>query len=193
MDNLNSRNQTIMDYFQIIHRYIAPGSQTYPLYLIHCTLVAKLALEIGERLGLVMDSLRFIEEAAMLHDIGIVQTNMPVIFCSGPFSYLYHLTEGRRILEAEQLPHHAQVAQTHAGLSLAAERLSNAGIGGDLSTFMPQSIEEKIINFADLFYSKDTATLWRKRTVGEVHGNIKQFAPQNIALFAEWTEKFGVK
>lgn len=179
-----------MDYFRIIHNYIAPTSETYPLYLIHCTLVAKMALEIAERLALSAESQRFIEEAAMLHDIGIIHTNMPVIFCDGSLPYLYHLTEGRKILEQEGVLRHAQVAQRHSGLSLTAKGVTTAGFAMGIEQFMPQLIEEEIINFADLFYSKDVATLWRKRSVAEVRQSIDQYAPSNVGLFNQWVAKF---
>ncbi|MEZ4678824.1 MAG: HDIG domain-containing protein [Caldilineaceae bacterium] len=182
-----------MDYFSIIHRYLAPDSAAYPLYLIHCTLVAKLALEIAERLALDAAAQRFIEEAAMLHDIGIVRTQMPVIFCDGALPYLYHLTEGHKLLEAEGLPQHARVAQTHSGIVLTAEGLTAVGLTDDLGPFMPRSLEEKIINFADLFYSKDSATLWRNRSVIEARDSIEKFAPTNLILFDQWAATFGVQ
>ncbi|MCB0125527.1 MAG: HD domain-containing protein [Caldilineaceae bacterium] len=184
--------ESVLDYFSIIHRYLAPDSTAYPLYLIHCTLVTKLALEIAERLELDAAAQRFIEEAAMLHDIGIVRTQMPVIFCDGALPYLYHLTEGCKLLEAEGLLKHARVAQTHSGIVLTAERLRSVGLTADLIHFIPRSLEEKIINFADLFYSKDSATLWRERSVIEARNSIGKFAPANLALFDEWATTFGV-
>ena len=182
----------MLDYFRVIHRYIATDSAVYPLYLIHCTLVTKLALEIAERLELDATAHRFVEEAAMLHDIGIVHTQMPVIHCDGALPYLHHLTAGHKLLQAEGLPKHAQVAQTHSGISLTAEQLAAVGLTADLNHFMPRSLEEKIINFADLFYSKDSATLWRERSLIEARDSIAKFAPTNLALFDEWTATFGV-
>lgn len=179
-----------IDYFRIIHQHIPPTSQTYPLYLIHCTLVAKLALSIAERLGLSTASQQFVEEAAMLHDIGIVETNTPVVFCTGSLPYLHHLTEGRKLLEAANLSRHGQVAQTHAGISLTAQRLIEVDIALPLAQFLPQSIEEEIISFADLFYSKDVATLWRKRDVAEVRQAVAAIAPDNLDRLDEWIVKF---
>ena len=41
-----------VDYFRIIHKYIPPDSFTYPIYLIHCQLVANKALKIARALKL---------------------------------------------------------------------------------------------------------------------------------------------
>ena len=102
------------DVFRIIHKYIPPDSPTYPLYVIHCMLVAQRAVEIGQRLGLAAERVAFLEEAAMLHDIGIVATNTPSLFCTGTLPYLMHTVEGAKMLAAEGLPLHARVAERHA-------------------------------------------------------------------------------
>ena len=56
------------------------------LLLTHSTMVAEEALEAVGRhpeLHLDADSLEFIREAAMLHDIGIAQCDAPSIYCKG--------------------------------------------------------------------------------------------------------------
>ena len=61
----------MLDYLKIIHKYITPGTELYRFYMIHVTLVTSKALKIGNELKLASKQLEFIEEASMLHDIGI--------------------------------------------------------------------------------------------------------------------------
>ena len=179
-----------LDYFRIIHKYIPPDSPTYPIYLIHCQLVAHKALTIAKRLRLSDKKLTFIEEAAMLHDIGIIRTNTPDIFCYGDLPYLCHLSEGRAILEAEGLPRHALVAETHVGVGLTKEQIQEQGLPLPPRDMKPTTIEEEIISFADLFYSKNREKLWREKPLKKVRENIAKRGKDQLAILDDWIKRF---
>ncbi|MCE7984936.1 MAG: HD domain-containing protein [Caldilinea sp. CFX5] len=178
------------DYFRIIHKYIPPDSPTYPIYLIHCQLVANKALTIAKNLRLSEKKQTFIEEAAMLHDIGIIRTNTPDIFCYGDLPYLCHLSEGRAILEAEGLPRHALVAETHVGVGLTKEQIQEQGLPLPHRDMKPTTIEEEIISFADLFYSKNSEKLWREKPLKKVRENIAKRGKDQLAILDDWIKRF---
>jgi len=178
------------DYFRIIHKYIPPDSPTYPIYLIHCQLVANKALTIAKHLRLSAKKQTFIEEAAMLHDIGIIRTNTPDIFCYGDLPYICHLSEGRAILEAEGLPRHAIVAETHVGVGLTKEQIQVQGLPLPLRDMKPTTIEEEIISFADLFYSKNSEKLWREKPIKKVRENIAKRGKEQLAILDDWIKRF---
>lgn len=69
-----------MTYQEIIDKYYPAGSPLRDIYMRHCRSVADLALEIAARRRLPLDPAE-IEEAAMLHDIGIFLTDAPGIEC----------------------------------------------------------------------------------------------------------------
>ncbi len=179
-----------IDYFRIIHQYIPPDSAVYPLYVIHCQLVTRKALLIAERLGLADERKQFIEEAAMLHDIGIVRTDTPKLFCYGEQPYLMHLVEGRNILEAEGLSRHGQVAATHGGAGIKKEQIIQNSLPLPHEDFVPQSIEEEIISYADLFFSKNPKKLWRERSVKKVRKNVAQYGEEPRQVLDSWIERF---
>jgi uncharacterized protein len=179
-----------LDYFRIIHKYIPPDSPTYPIYLIHCQLVANKALTIAKRLQLSTKKQSFIEEAAMLHDIGIIRTNTPDIFCYGDLPYICHLSEGRAILEAEGLPRHAVVAETHVGVGLTKEQIEAQGLPLPQRDMKPTTIEEEIISFADLFYSKNSEKLWREKPLKKVRENIAKRGNDQLAILDDWIKRF---
>ena len=177
-------------YFQIIHKYIDPNSPVYPIYMVHCSLVANKALLIAKRLHLSLESQTFIEEAAMLHDIGIVRTNTPDIYCYGDLPYLCHLTEWRKMLEAEGLPLHAIVAETHVGVGLSKEQILAQNLPLPPRDIKPTTIEEEIISFADLFFSKNPEKLWRERTLKKVRENVAKRGKEQSATLEDWIKRF---
>ena len=179
-----------VDYFKIIHKYIPPDSPTYPLYIIHCQLVANKALKIAERLRLSKMSKRFIEEAAMLHDIGIIRTNTPDLFCTGELPYICHVVEGRKILAAEGLPRHARVAESHIGVGLTKEDILEQALPLPLQEIFPESLEEQIISFADFFYSKDADKLWKEKSLTKIRKSVAKRGAQKAAILEGWIEQF---
>lgn len=120
---------------------------------VHSRLVADKALECARRRGLHVD-LEFVEEAAMLHDIGIIRCDAPDIHCPGELPYICHGVVGRQILEAEGLPRHALVCERHTGAGLTVEDIVNQNLPLPHRDMTPQTLEEKLICYADKFYSK---------------------------------------
>lgn len=137
---------------EIISKYYTPGRLRH-LLEVHSRLVADLALECAKRSGLEMD-LEFVEQAALLHDIGIVRCNALSIYCEGTMPYICHGVEGRKILEAEGLPRHALVCERHTGAGLTIEDIREQHLPLPLRDMTPHTLEEKAICYADKFYSK---------------------------------------
>ena len=66
---------------------------------------------------------QFVEEAAMLHDIGIIFCNAPKIYCMGPHKYIEHGYLGAELLRKEGFPKHALVAERHTGTGITIEQV----------------------------------------------------------------------
>lgn len=110
-----------------------------------------MALAHARRLGVDLD---FVSRAAMLHDIGVVRVDAPSISCLGTAPYICHGVEGRAILEAEGLPIEALVCERHTGSGLSAAQISAQGLPLPHRDMLPLSLEEKLICYADKFFSK---------------------------------------
>ncbi len=91
-----------MDVIKIIEKYYEPDSKAYYFLIHHSKLVAKKALQVAERVKELNPNFKFIEEAAMLHDIGIFMTHAPKIGCYGFHPYISHCYLGREIVEKEK-------------------------------------------------------------------------------------------
>ena len=93
----------------------------------------------------------------MLHDIGVGECDAPSIKCFGSAPYICHGIEGARILRAEGLPRHARVAERHTGSGLTAEEIKERNLPLPQQDFLPETLEERLICYADKFYSKSRA------------------------------------
>ncbi len=181
----------MIDYFQIIHKYIPPDSSVYRVYLPHVTLVTAKALRIAQHLGLSREQQRFIEEAAMLHDIGIVKVT--------PFSppteeqrpYICHAPLGRGLLEAEGLPRHALVAERHIGVGITKTEIEEQRLPLPARDMLPETQEERIIGWADLFYSKKPHRLWEEASYKHIERGLAKFGARQPEAFRQWSREFG--
>lgn len=183
----------MLDYFSIIHQYFPPNSPAYRIYLVHCTLVTNKALQIARKLKLSLQDQNFIEEAAMFHDIGIVRTQASQIGGTGNLPYICHGIAGGEILRAHGLPQHALVAERHVGVGLTKEYITAKQLPLPAQDFVPQTLPEKIITYADCFYSKHTDTLWIPDTAADIVAELEKFDPQDAKIFQIWQTEFEPK
>jgi len=157
--------------------------------MIHVTLVTSKALKIGNELKLASKQLEFIEEASMLHDIGICKVDAPEMGASGKLPYITHIIEGQKILQKENLPKHAQVALNHIGIGITKEEIIERALPLPPKNIKVETIEEKIISYADLFFSKDPESIWNEKTPHEVETELSKYGVDNVNIFHFWQKE----
>jgi uncharacterized protein len=175
-----------MDVIKIIEKYYEPDSKAYRFVLHHGMIVAKKALEVAERVKELKPDFNFIEEAAILHDIGIFMTYAPKIGCFGYHPYISHGYLGRELLEKEGLLKHAKVCETHVGVGLTEKDIEINNFPLPKRNMIPETLEEKIICFADKFYSKDENFLERQKSISEIRKMIRKYGDDKLRQFDEW-------
>ncbi len=175
--------------FRIIQKYYAPSSESYRILVIHSVLVASKALEIArayqQRHANTKLDLQFLEEAALLHDIGIFRCAAPEIHCFGAAPYIKHGIIGREILEKEGLSQHALVCERHTGAGLTKEDVLAQQLPLPVRDYLPLSLEEKIICLADRFYVKEPAALYRPLSVERIGEKMAQYGAGALARWKE--------
>ena len=181
-----------MDPIKIIQKHYQKNSKLYNLLLVHSKLVTKKALEIARNVPELKPDLKFIEEAAMLHDIGIIFTNTPKIHCFGEHKYIEHGYLGRDLLEEEGLPKHALVAERHTGVGLTKEEIIKNKLPLPNRNMIPTSVEEKIISFADLFYTKVPGWETQEVPISEIKRKLAKHGKKNIIIFEQWCKDFKI-
>lgn len=178
----------MVDIIKIIDRYYK-DADLRQLLLTHSRLVAAKALECARRRAPHAD-MQFIREAAMLHDIGIVRCNAPSIFCRGDLPYICHGVAGREILEAESLPRHALVCERHTGSGISKEEIISRQLPLPRRDMLPLSLEEKLICYADKFFSKSGDPHWQK-DVEMVMNEMARFGRDSLDRFIRLHQQFG--
>lgn len=158
----------------ILSHHYQPGTLLHHILYTHSLEIAQLAVSLAQRYGGEID-LPFVYEAALLHDIGIGYTNASSIACYGREPYSRHGYLGARLLREQwRLERHALVCERHTGSGISEterQELSLALPQG--RCYLPQSIEEKVICYADCFYSK--THLGIRKSYEEVHTKMEAF------------------
>ena len=183
----------MLDCLSIIQRYYTPGNDDYRVLVHHSRQVADLAVAIGERLverGVPLD-IEFVEEAALLHDIGMCRTDAPDIHCHGNEPYILHGIIGKRMLEDIGLYRHARVCERHTGTGITAEEIVAQHLPivppRDL---LPETVEEKLVCYADKFFSKSRLDEPRK-TLDQARRSLSKFGEDTLLRFNDLIALFG--
>ena len=177
-----------MDYYSIINKYYTDDDDLHSLLLKHSRQVADRCLQIAKKHPELPVDVQFLEEAAMLHDIGILRCNAPSICCHGTEPYIKHGLIGGQILRDEGCPRHARVAERHTGTGLTREQIERQHLPLPLDDFIPESLEEQIICYADRFYSKSRPD--RILTVAEAAQSLEKFGSDGVRKFLDWAAQF---
>jgi uncharacterized protein len=175
----------------IITDFHPVGSRSRDLLLRHGELVGRKALEILDRAPWLAADREFVIVSAMLHDIGIGLTHCPDLGCAGGLPYVCHGVAGRRILDDLGLQRHGLVCERHVGVGISAAQARRQCAALPVRDMLPLSLEERLICYADKFFSKtDNGRL--EKTLAEIIAGVKRYdadgANRFLALHRLFTE-----
>ena len=128
------------------------------------------------------------KEAALLHDIGIFQTNAPTIQCFGSHPYIAHGYLGAEILREEGFPQHALVCERHTGAGLSLQDIVDQQLPVPHREMLPITLEEQLICFADKFFSK--THLDEEKSVEKARHSIAKYGEEGLSRFDRWCSLF---
>ncbi len=179
-----------LDYNTILDKHYPAGRKVSGILHIHSRAVADEAIATATRLHLDIAT-DDIETAAMLHDIGIIRTNAPGIGCYGAAPYLCHGPIGADMLRADGVPEKfARVAERHTGAGLTTDEIASRHLPmPENRCYMPETLLEKLICYADCFYSK-SGDMARK-PLARVEASMERFGPDVLTRFKALHALFG--
>jgi uncharacterized protein len=178
----------MMNALTIIEKYYQKDSDLYNILVRHSNDVTNKALSIANNHPELAIDAEFVNEAAMLHDIGIFKTNAPSIKCFGTAPYLAHGYLGHEILDKLGYPKHGLVCERHTGTGLSREEITKNNLPLPHRDMRPVSIEEKVICFADCFFSKTRPE--RERSIDDVRQSLSKFGADSVRQFDQWCAIF---
>lgn len=175
----------MIDYEAIISKYCAGNAELQHILLTHSRQVADRALAILSKHPEWVESGEidpvFVEEAAMLHDIGVVLCDAPRIYCFGRHAYIEHGYLGAEILRQEGLPKHAAVAERHTGTGIDIEQIIREKLPIPIQDYTPRTLEEQLICYADKFYSK--TKLGQDKPMSKIRLHLWKYGSDTVARF----------
>lgn len=177
-----------MDYKSIIDKYYPEENALKSILMVHSSSVALKALRIVDAHPELQIDRRFVEEAAMLHDIGIFRCNAPGIHCHGTEPYILHGRIGAELLRAEGFPLHARVCERHTGAGITLQEILDQQLPLPHQDFQPETLEEQIVCYADKFFSK--TRLETEKTIEQAERSLAKFGPAGVERFRRWVQLF---
>ena len=167
-----------MNYEAIIDKYYPEDDALRRLLLKHSRQVADRCLLVARRHPELPLDVAFLEEAAMLHDIGIRWCHAPGIFCQGTEHYIRHGLIGAELLRREGLERHARVCERHTGTGITQEQIARQQLPLPLADYVPETLEEQLVCYADKFYSKSRPD--RELTVEQAAQSLAKFGAEGV-------------
>lgn len=184
----------MIDYNKIIDMYYPEAGRLRDILITHSQLVMQRALAVCKaHPGLGADC-GFVEGAAMLHDIGIFKCDAPGIACFGTEPYICHGIIGGKLLRelgkttAHDYEAYARVCERHTGAGISREEIERQHLPLPLRDFLPETIEEQIICYADKFYSKSHPD--REKTYEQAEHSLERFGADGLNRFRRWHQMF---
>lgn len=177
-----------MDPFELIDHWYPAGTEARHILVAHSRSVADKALQIARHHPEMKLDLPFIEQAAMLHDIGMFRCHAPSIGCYGQAEYICHGYLGAELVRQAGYPRHALVCERHTGTGLSLRMIKEQHLPVPHRDMLPVTMEEQLICFADKFYSK--TRLDREKTVDKVIGGLSKYGDETVERFETWCKLF---
>lgn len=177
-----------MTYEEVINKYYPKDDALRRLLLQHSRQVADRCLAIAARHPELNVDTTFLEEAAMLHDIGIRWCHAPSIYCEGTEHYIRHGLIGGQLMRREGLDRIARVCERHTGTGITREQIIRQQLPLPIADYVPETLEEQIVCYADKFYSKSRPE--RILTVEQAAQSLEKFGHEGVEKFLQWAKKF---
>lgn len=177
-----------MNALALIDRYYPEENELKHILLTHSRSVADKALALARLHPELNLDLQFIEEAALLHDIGIFLTDADGIHCYGSHPYICHGYLGADLVRKEGFPRHALVCERHTGAGLSLKAIEERNLPIPHREMVPVSLEEQLICFADKFYSK--TKLDKEKSLEKARKSIERHGEEGLERFDNWCRLF---
>lgn len=165
----------------VLLKFYDEDSDLFKLLWHHSCQVAEMALDIASRFPEADQN--FVYDASLLHDVGIIKTHAPSIFCNGDEPYIRHGILGAEMLRGidASMELYARVCERHTGAGISAAEIERDNLPLPHRDMIPVTLEEKIVCYADKFFSKSkTDTV---KTVDSIREDLAKFGEDQLARF----------
>lgn len=176
----------------------ARADAAFSLVWTHCQIVASIAYDFAVCFqprpdvwaGAVPDPERTYL-GGLVHDIGVYRVYLPDGSVFDHARYLFHGLEGFTILrDASAVSGLAGFARNHTGLGITHDDIVRQGLPLPPADYVPQTIEEEMVLFADKFHTKSTPPTFV--SAGAARASAARFGEENAQRFDALRQRYGV-
>jgi hypothetical protein len=96
--------------------------------------------------------------------------------------------EYAEMMRAEGYPAHARVCERHTGAGIGKEEIKRLELPLPYEDFLPETMEEKVICYADKFFSKTHPEV--EKSINEAEKSLVKFGEDGLKRFKEWEMMF---
>ena len=181
-----------MNPIDILAKFYDRDSKAFEILVDHGQLVAHKALRAAEKVAHLQPDLEFLNNAAMLHDIGILHTDSPGFDCRGKYPYICHGFLGRELLGGIGLPEYGLICERHIGVGISRDDIRNFRLPLPERDMIPVSIEEQIICYADKFFSKNGSGQNNnsEKSIEQIRQSLQPYGQKKVERFQTWVDIF---
>lgn len=175
-------------YFELLKKY-AKSEESFLIVMKHSLEVLEKSINIvGKRALYDKADFDLIISGSILHDIGTFEFLENLDDNIKNKDYIKHGIMGAEILRKEGLEREALIAERHIGSGLSKEEIIANGFPLPHEDFLPVSLEEKIVCYADKFSSKKPN---KKDTLETIEREFAGYGKYPLKRFLELEKMFG--
>ena len=174
-------------YFKILKKY-SKEEESFEAILNHSLIVLSKSIEIINRKKL-YNKIDFdlIISGCLLHDVGVFSVKNSGLDVTKKVDYLRHGILGGKILRNEGFYKEALITERHIGSGLSKEYIMQNNLPLPKKDFLPITLEQKLICYADKFHSKSG----KIDTIDSIKKEMKGFGKEPLRRFLELDKLFG--
>lgn len=176
-----------------LHKKYAPSESVLNLVWTHSEIVAAIALEIVEAHPELTVDKELVLKGALLHDIGVYCTEPCPCHREGSEEnkepYIKHALIGAEIARKEGFSEEiVNIIERHTGVGITKEQIIRDNLPLPHKDFVPETLEEKIVAYADNFHTKKP----RFKSYEEIKQNLEEYDKAYGEILDEWKAMFGI-
>lgn len=176
-----------------LHKKYAPTEELLNLVWPHSLIVWNIAKEIINAHPELLFDRELVASACLLHDIGTYFVEPckchPELRKRNTEPYIKHGVIGADIVRKELLGKKmAKIIERHIGVGISKEEIITKNLPLPLKNFIPETIEEKLVAYADNFHSKKP----KFNTYEEMEKQLEKYGKENVARLEEYRGLFGI-
>lgn len=177
--------------FEVIVKTFDVSRSNFQIFIQHGIAVSRLSLDAAKNVKNLNPDLNLIFQGGLTHDIGSIFTYAPGIDCYGNAPYIQHGLLGARLMEQHGFTKLASICKTHIGTGFTKEEIAEKKLPLPVMDFIPHTIEEKCIAWADKFYSKTPGKLFYRKSLDDIEKKLETYSADKKDIFLSWNETFG--